>query len=200
MSTIQIRLRIAAACLAPLAFSGAACANDFVRLANYEVQSLLGVGGRAHGTSMDYTHNTGAYVCRSTGAGTTHVTFPFVVPDSQRLNWVVVTGQRTSAAPPLKLQVVKSCMKWHEVKPTTTILKESVPSPDAAGYFSAEMEVGDAIPNNFDCKYRVDALFDVSTVKCTSGESRIQKIAVFSTPADRIFRGSFHTNVTLGTP
>jgi len=192
--------RLIVSCFALFACAGAAQANDNLISANYELQSLLGAGGRAYATSQDYTHNTGAYVCRSTGAGTTVVTFPFVVPDAQRLNFVTVTGKRTSVAPPLKLQVIESCMGWQAVLPTTTVRGEMVPDPNSAGFFTAHLYLGSLAPNNYDCKYRVAALFDTSTVKCTSGDSLIQKITVWSTVPDRIFRGSFHTNVTMDAP
>ena len=201
MTTSSI-MRFAPACLALLVFASApAQANDSVAFGNYELRSILGPGGRAYATSQDFTHNTGAYECRSTGSGTTVVTFPFVVPDAEILNRLIVTGQRTSAAPPLTLRLVESCMKWSEVVPTNTVLMVRVPSPNVDGFFTTVLFLGNGhAPNNYDCKYRVEARFDTSTVKCTSGVSRIQKISVWSTPADRIFRGSFHTNVTQGTP
>lgn len=194
-------VRLAAACFALLVFGSAAQANDSVYWANHDVHSILGVGGRAYHTSQDYTHNTGAYVCQSTGSGTTVVTFPVVVPDAEILSGLVVTGQRTSAAPPLTLQLVESCMKWWEVLPVNTVVHERVPTPNVNGFFTTVLgpNTGHA-PNNYECKYRVEARFDTSTVKCTSGNARIQKITVLSTPADRIFRGSFHTNLPLGTP
>lgn len=174
-------------------------AGESVGLANVEAQGFLGVAGQAYQHSQDFGHSSGAYLCKSTGAGVTAVTWPFSVPDDQYLNWVVVSGKRTINATPIELQVKKSCMHWTEVVPTTTTLATAVPNSDSEGFFVNSVIVNDQ-PNNYECRYWLEARFNTGNVKCTVGEAYIQKVHPISIYPDRIFRGSFHTNYPLNKP
>lgn len=178
-----------------------ASANDTVYQANLEFQGVPGAAGRAYSATSDYDHANGAYVCKATGAGTNVVTYPFVIPDASRLRGTIVTGKRTSNAPPLELRVMKSCLGTTPgTPPVETTIATRVPTTDSNGFFSEEILLGIEVPNNVLCQFWVAAAIDLSSVKCTTGEVYVQQVMVYSMPADRIFRGSFHTNVTRDTP
>lgn len=181
--------------------STTAWANDTVHAANLDFQSVLGVAGKAYADSSDYSHNTGAYLCKATGAGTNVVTYPFAIPDAKRLRGVIITGKRTSNAPPIELRVMKSCLATTTgATPVETTIAAKAPVTDANGFFNEEIMLGSEEPYNILCQFWVAAAIDLSSVKCTTGEVSVQKIAVYSSVPDRIFRGSFHTNVTRDTP
>lgn len=175
---------------------------ETVVAANYEVQSLLGVTGQMYHHDQEYSHGNGALVCKATASiGAVTMSFPFRVPATQRLNYADITGKRASGAPPLELRVKKSCMHWSEVDPTTTTLVTRVPFISTGGFFNEHIPLADEQPNNYDCRYWVEAKINVSTgAKCTDGDVYIQKITILSRIPDRIFRGSFHTNLPYDTP
>ncbi len=189
---------IVVVCLA----ASSAWAEDDVNQSLYEFLSLPGVAGQPASSADEFTNSSGAYVCKNAATrGTPHIVrYPFTLPDARRVFYVIVTGRRTSLAPPVTLNVVKSCMHWTEVNPTNTVLATTTPAPDVDGYFSSSLRLGDERPNNYDCKYWLEASIDISTKKCTDGLVDIQKIRIENWVADRIFRGSFSLNVPFGTP
>ncbi len=199
MNTLTVAIVVS--CLAASVLANDVKANDNVAVANYELQSLLGVAGRLPDYTHDFSHSNGALICRSSAtSGAVTASFPFTVPSAQRLSWVTFTGRRAATAPLIELRVKKSCMNSTELNPTTTTLKMATPEIDADGFFTTHLSLNDDPPNNNDCAYWAEASFSVNTYKCTDGDAYLQKITVWQTIPDRIFRGSFHTNVTTGTP
>lgn len=188
--------------LAMCLLASGAWANDNVVQANMDSRTMLGVAGHPAQLGDLFTHSNGAYICRnSVTRGTPHVArFPFALPDTRALIGVAVQGKRTSSAPPMTLSVRKVCEGLGEVTPGPTVLATATPVPDANGFFQTVLAAGDTDPSTGICKYWVQAEFNISSVNCMAGDAWIQKITAFNMVRDRIFRGSFHTNVTQDTP
>ncbi len=183
-----------------LLVSDAWAEQDSTRDHQIEFLTVLGVAGQPAQKADEFRHASGAYICMNAATRSTPhiVRYPFMLPDSHRITDVTITGRLTYDAPPMTLKVRKSCMAWHEINPTTTTLAQTTRWQDPNNpevVFTSRMPVGaNERPNNYDCKYWVQAEFDISSRKCTTGEAAVQKIRVESVIADRIFRGNFGVN------